>query len=101
VALIMGGLARQSDGTDHQAKMRKSLLDTMSWLEGNVREALAALPTDRDISYLEVTLFCLVTHLEFREVLPTAPYPELNSFCETFAARASVEKTTYRFDAPR
>jgi len=43
-------------------------------------------------------LFCLVTHLEFRDVLPTASYPELNRFCQQFATRASVRDTSYRFD---
>jgi len=37
----------------------------------------AALPPQRELSFLVVTLFCLVTHLEFREVLPTAPSSEL------------------------
>ena len=43
-------------------------------------------------------LFCLVTHLEFRSVVPTAPYWRLNEFCLQFADRASAHETTYRFD---
>ncbi len=78
--------------------MRKSLVNMMSWLENNVIHALDALPSDRDLSYLEVTLFCLVTHLEFRNVLPISPYPDLNKFCQHFAERASTDETTYRFD---
>ena len=65
---------------------------------GDAWSSVAALPPERDVSYLEVTLFCLVTHLEFRDVLPTAPYPELNKFCQQFAARASIGETTFRFD---
>ena len=99
VALIMATLSRVSETSDHAAKMRKSLVNTMSWLEGNTKHALAALPSDRDLSYLEVTLFCLVTHLEFRGVLPVASYMELNRFCQDFATRASADETTYRFDA--
>jgi hypothetical protein len=70
----------------------------MSWLEENARSVLAALPPERDLSYLEVTLYCLVSHLEFRGVLPTASYSELNEFCQRFATRASIRETTYRFD---
>lgn len=98
VSLIMAGMGGASDGSAHQAKMRKGLVNMMSWLEENARSALAALPPQRDLSYLEVSLFCLVTHLEFRNVLPTAPYPELNRFCQQFATRASIGETTFRFD---
>jgi len=99
VALIMAKVSGGEDGNAHQVKMRKSLVSTMSWLENNARHALGALPSDRDLSYLEVSLFCLVTHLEFRDVLPIGAYPNLNEFCRHFAARASTSETTYRFDA--
>jgi glutathione S-transferase len=98
VSLIMAGMSGASDGSAHQVKMRKGLVNMMSWLEENARSALAALPPQRDLSYLEISLFCLVTHLEFRNVLPTAPYPELNRFCQQFATRASIGETTFRFD---
>lgn len=98
VALIMAKLSGGGDGNAHQVKMRKSLVNMVSWLEDNARHALDALPSDRDLSYLEVTLFCLVTHLEFRDVLPISDYPNLNQFCQHFAGRASAGETTYRFD---
>jgi hypothetical protein len=78
--------------------MMKSLSNVMSWLEKNTTRTLALLPEDRDLSYLEVTLFCLVTHLEFRKLLSTKPYPALNRFCEQFATRPSAHETNYRFD---
>ena len=98
VALIMAKLSGDGNGNAHQVKMRKSLLNIMSWLENNAGHVLDALPSDRDLSYLEVTLFCLVTHLEFRNVLPISPYPDLNRFCQHFAERASIDETIYRFD---
>lgn len=98
VALIMAKVSGGGDDNTHQVKMRKSLVNMMSWLENNARHALETLPLDRDLSYLEVTLFCLVTHLEFRDVLPIRPYPELNEFCRHFALRESTDETTYRFD---
>ncbi len=98
VALIMGGLSAPSQGSAHQAKLRQSLLNSLAWLESNASEALASLPAGRDLSYLEVTLFCLITHLEFRQVLPLAAYPELTDFCQSFGKRASAVETQYRFD---
>ncbi|ATB42688.1 hypothetical protein CYFUS_008167 [Cystobacter fuscus] len=98
VSLIMAGLAGTSDSSAHHAKMRKGLVNMMSWLEENASPVLAALPPHRDLSFLEVTLFCLVTHLEFRGVLPTTSYSELNTFCQRFATRASSGETAYRFD---
>ncbi|MDY7229319.1 glutathione S-transferase N-terminal domain-containing protein [Hyalangium sp. s54d21] len=98
VALIMAKAADASDSNVHNAKMRTGLANMMSWLEENVSAALAALPPDRDLSFLEVTLFCLVKHLEFRNVLPTDGYAELNKFCQQFATRASVSETPFRFD---
>lgn len=98
VALIMGKLSGTSDSSAHHTKMRASLVNMMSWLEENATSVLAALPPHRNLSYLEVTIFCLVTHLEFRDVLPTAPYPELNKFSQQFATRASADETTFRFD---
>jgi hypothetical protein len=98
VTLIMSKVADASDTNAHHAKMRKALGNMMSWLEENVSSVLAALPPQRDLSYLEVTLFCLVTHLEFRGVLPTASYAELNKFCQQFAKRASISETPFRFD---
>ncbi|RKH01313.1 glutathione S-transferase N-terminal domain-containing protein [Corallococcus carmarthensis] len=98
VALVMSQMGGAVEGSAHQAKLRTSLMNMMAWLEANVGAVLAALPAQRDLSYLEATLYCLVTHLEFRNVLPTAPYSELNRFCQQFATRASVRETAFRFD---
>jgi hypothetical protein len=79
--------------------MRTSLLGSLAWLETHANDALAQLPSNRDLSYLEVTLFCLVTHLEFRRVAPTESYSALNAFCRDFAERPSARATAFRFDA--
>jgi hypothetical protein len=78
--------------------MTESLRRSLAWLEAHVADVLRALPAARDVSYLEVTLFCLLTHLPFREVLPTTGYAELSAFAEQFAARASAQATPYHFD---
>jgi len=97
VALIMAKVGGAAE-TRVLAKQRKSLLETMAWLEANVASVLVALPP-RDVSFLEVTLFCLVAHLEFRDVLPTSGYTALTAFCQRFGERDSAKATPYRFDS--
>ena len=97
VTLILAKAAGAEGGVQ-QEKARTSLFGTLAWLEENVPLALAVLP-ERDLGYFEVTLFCFVTHLEFRGVLSTAPYANLNDFCARYGARPSAQATTYRFDS--
>jgi hypothetical protein len=98
VGLIMSSISPQQVDTVHRAKMIQSLANTLSWLDANAGPALAALPPDRELSYLEVTLFCLVAHLDFRRVMSTAPYSELVAFRERFGLRPACTATEYRFD---
>ncbi|NOK10698.1 glutathione S-transferase N-terminal domain-containing protein [Corallococcus exercitus] len=98
VTLVMEKMAGGGEGTTHALKLRKSLLNMMAWLEEHSSAALAALPPERDLSYLEVTLYCLVTHLEFRDVLPIAPYEALNRFRQQFEQRPSARDTAFHFD---
>jgi glutathione S-transferase len=98
VGLVLGKATGVPADNAHQAKLRASLLGTMQWLEDHVTGAIDSLPADRDLSYLEVSLFCLVEHLPFREVLDTAPYPKLRAFAERFGRRSSAKATPFKFD---
>ena len=98
VGLIMGKATGVSADNKHQAKMRASLLGAMEWLELNAGRAIETLPPDRDLSFLEVSLICLLEHLEFREVLALDAYPELRAFAQRFATRSSAMETAYKFD---
>lgn len=106
VALIMARVAKADEAASNLAKQRESLERMLEWLDARVGEVLAALPSagsaaagaSRPVSFLEVTLFCLVQHLEFRDILPTAPYRALAEFCSGFAQRASAQQTPFRFD---
>lgn len=98
VALVMAKSSGVAADNAHQAKLRTSLLGTMQWLEDNAPAVLASLPVERDLSYLEVSLFCLVEHLPFREVLSTEPYPNLRAFAERFGRRSSARATPFKFD---
>jgi len=56
------------------------------------------LPSQRDLSLLEVALFCLYEHLQFRPTLPVAPYRNLAAFAAGYARRDAAARTSYRFD---
>jgi glutathione S-transferase len=98
VTLVMAGMAGAAMGNPLHAKRTQSLRNMLGWLELNVERVLAALPQPRDLSYLEVSLYCLITHLEFRQVLPVAPFEALNHFRLDFEQRPSAQHTTYRMD---
>ena len=50
-------------------------------------------------SFVEVALFCVVTHLPFRQIMDVAPYGRLGDFCKRFGERESARATEYRVDA--
>jgi len=97
VILLMSRLFGEANGS-HAAKLSQSLTNSVEWLDRNIDDALARLPPARELSFLEVTLYCLVRHLPFREVLSTEPYARLNEFCRGYEARQSVQDTPYRVD---
>lgn len=81
------------------AKGRAGFEGALCWLDSHLDDALAALP-ERAFSLFEVTLFCLVEHLTFRQSLPVEPYPSLVRFAKVFGERPSARATTYTFDVP-
>jgi glutathione S-transferase len=98
VTLIMAELAG-TPATDAQViKLGLGLRNMLGFLDQNVDAALARLPRERDTSFLEVTLFCLLRHLEFRKLLDTSGWHALGAFAERFELRASAQATPYRFD---
>lgn len=82
------------------AKSRDGFKGALRWLDDNLARALRALPSPRDLSLFEVTLFCLMDHISFRGTLPVQPYPTLMQFTADFAARPSAQRTQYRYDNP-
>lgn len=84
------------------AKARLGMLGSLTWLEQHLDRVLAALPAPRDLSILEVTLFCLLEHIGFRPTLPLDAFPKLRDFVAKFTARESAQRTPYYLDqAPR
>jgi len=99
VQLIFGTMIAKLPAENlYFTKGRQGFEGALLWLDQNVESALAALPSPRDLSLFEVTLFCLVEHLAFRTTVPTEPYAALERFRKQFGERPSAQKTAYRFD---
>ena len=95
VSLIMA----KATGGVAPYKVAPSMHNSLRYVDDTLGAALAALPKDRLISFLEVTLFCVVTHLEFREIMDVSGFERLRDFCQLFSERQSAKSTQYRFDA--
>ncbi|HEU4671034.1 MAG TPA: glutathione S-transferase [Dyella sp.] len=80
-------------------KAAEGMAQVLAWLEVHVDNTLAALPP-RTVSLFEVTLFCLLEHLEFRPSVAWGGHPRLQAFAEAFGQRPSAQSTGYRFDPP-
>lgn len=101
VQLVFGTVVNKLPADNlYFAKGRTGFLGALQWLEDNFAAAERALPKERDLSLLEVTLFCLIEHLPFRGTLPVEPYPTLVRFARAFAERPSARATAYALDTP-
>lgn len=99
VQLVMGtAIDRLPADAPYFAKGRASLAGSLQWLDEHAGEVMRELPSQRDLSLLEVALFCLYEHLQFRPTLPVAPYRNLAAFAAGYARRDAAARTSYRFD---
>lgn len=80
------------------AKVTNSIENSLDHLDEQLDTLLGQLPVDRTFSFVEVALFCVVTHLPFRQVLDTSRWTRLTAFAQRFGERASARSTEYRFD---
>lgn len=98
VNLVMLG-AVGPDAKPSPPKLRRSLENALAFLDAHIDVARAALPEARALSFVEVSLYCLVTHLPFRQVMDVAPYSRLAAFSAAYGQRPSARETEYRYDA--
>jgi glutathione S-transferase len=96
-SLIMAKMA--GDARLAPPKASQSIANSLRHLDEHVDALLAALPRDRAFSFVEVALFCAVTHLPFRQVMDVTPWARLVDFSKRFGERESAQITEYRFDA--
>lgn len=101
VQLITGVMVgKLPAGHPYFAKIRAGFEGALKWLDGALPAVERALPAERQLCLLEVTLFCLVEHVAFRGTLPLEPYPALLRFTNGFGARPSARQTPYGLDLP-
>jgi glutathione S-transferase len=97
VSLIMAKVA--GDVRLAPPKVTRSVENCLQYLDENVEALVRALPEDRLLSFVEVSLFCVVTHLPFRQVMDVGSWSRLGEFCRRFEEREGARATEYRFDA--
>jgi glutathione S-transferase len=99
VVIVLARATGLADDVPLLEKPFARLRGALAWLEANLDAVLATLP-ERRLSFLEVSAFCLLTHLEFRELGRLDGHARLQDFCARFGARPSARQTSYRFDPP-
>ena len=99
VVLVMSSLAAPGSTTAYDDKTRQSLTRILSWLDAQLPGVLATLDPERQLSFLEVTTYCFVTHLEFRRLVDTSDYENLQAFCRAYGVQPALRDTAYHFDA--
>lgn len=101
VQLVMGTIVGKLPTENvYFSKARAGMENSLKWLDAHLAEALSALPSARQFSTFEASLFCLIEHLEFRRTIPVEPYRELARFTREFGQRPCAQKTQYRMDPP-
>ena len=97
VTLVTARLAKLAPEHPFLAKPKARIDASVLWLESELPGVLSRLP-ERTLSFLEVTAFCLATHLPFRDVRSIDDCPNLLEFSRAFGERPSAKATEYRFD---
>ena len=99
VVIITSRMQKVADDDPTLTKPFARLRGALGWLEANLEAALAAQPSG-ELSFLEVSAFCFLTHLGFRGLGTLDDQPSLRAFCDRFGERASARATPYHFDQP-
>jgi glutathione S-transferase len=99
VSMIMARHAGVPQDSGYSLKLRDSLSGTLGWLDELVKAEGKTFPARDRLSYLEVSLYCLVDHIEFRDILDTRSYGALRVFRDRFGERAAARDTPFKFDA--
>jgi glutathione S-transferase len=97
VSLILAKMA--GDERLAPPKVRRSIENSLDYLDAHVDAVIATLPAERGLSFVEVALFCVVRHLPFREIMDVSAWSHLAAFCDRFGERPSAKATEYRFDS--
>jgi glutathione S-transferase len=99
VTVVMARAAKLPSDHSFLNKPAARIEASVAWLERELAGVLSRLPGG-SLSFLEVTAFCLCTHLPFREVRTLDDCPALREFSDAFGTRPSARATEYHFDQP-
>ena len=80
------------------AKALLGMIGSLTWLDEHLDRVRAALPTPRDFSVFEVTLHCLIEHINFKPSVPLDRFSTLREFTAEFATRESSRRTAFGLD---
>lgn len=101
VQLVMGTLVGKLPADNvFFVKTRTGIESSLQWLDTHLAQTLTLLPRERDVSVYEVSLFCLIEHLEWRRTMTVEMPAALREFARTFAAKPAAQRTAYAFDTP-
>jgi glutathione S-transferase len=81
-------------------KARAGLQGSLQWLDSHLDEVLSAMSSSRRLSLFEVSLFCLIEHLEWRKTMQMDCLPSLAEFAASYGKRPACQRTAYAFDVP-
>jgi len=99
VIVVMARVTNLTPDHPFLAKPVTRIDASVAWLDRELPGVLVRLP-ERSLSFLEVTAFCLCTHLGFRDVRSIDDCPNLVEFSRAFGTRQSARSTEYAFDRP-
>lgn len=97
VDVIVHEIVEKRPPDNASLKRRESLTGCLKWLDRHLIQILEAIP-EMDVRLIEVQLFCLLSHLPFRNPMDLSGMPELTAFEARFGKRESASLTPYRFD---
>ena len=99
VQLVVGlRLAKLPTESIFFTKATTGMNGSLAWLDERLGQVLAELPSPRDVSVFEVSLFCMVEHIVFRPTLSLELFPRLRGFATAFASRDSAQRTPFQLD---
>jgi glutathione S-transferase len=81
-------------------KARTGLDGSLHWLDAHLASVLAGRRAHCRLSVFEVSLFCLIEHVRWRETAATDHCAHLIAWAETYASRSSAQATVYEADIP-
>lgn len=97
VAQIMAGRGGVDPASAYVTKLDESLLGSLQWLETYLAQRPETEPSPI-LRFLDVSLFCLISHLKFRDAIDLAQFPHSRRFVDAFSTRESAKATEYRYD---